>query len=303
LAQVSVVAESGVAVIMGAAGGIGAACCKAFSRGGFRVLAADIREEAVAEAIEGLPNNPVACSVDVTNRDSVAASARSANMMGAVSALVYAPGLVMTSTIEETDWVRYRALMGVNLDGAFHAASAYAPLLKAAKGTLVLVSSIAGRRGEAGASHYCASKFGLIGLSESLAAEFAPSGARVNAICPGNVDTPMLDAVAREIAAVRGVPIDDVHTSFRTSGSAIRLVQAEEVAALCLALCAPGLSAVTGATITVDAGGERRMRGEANRAVRFAIVISIQKYDYPEFRRAAPILQGSTYGRRRICCA
>src|SRR5207244_3002112 len=83
--------------------------------------------------------------------------------------------------------------------GAFYAGQAFATRMLGADrpGSFVFLSSTAGKRGEAGASAYCASKFGLIGMMESFAAEVAAKGIRVNAICPGNVDSPMLRAIAR----------------------------------------------------------------------------------------------------------
>jgi NAD(P)-dependent dehydrogenase (short-subunit alcohol dehydrogenase family) len=146
--------------------------------------------------------------------------------------------------------------MAVNLDGAFFAAGAFAPVFRdqGQGAAAVFVSSIAGLRGEAGASAYCASKFGLIGLVESLAAEWVPIGVRACAVAPGNVDTPMLARVAGDIAANEGVPEAEVWERIRNIGAARRLVSAEEVADACLALAAPGLSAVTGITLRVDAG-------------------------------------------------
>src|SRR5262249_41722724 len=163
-----------------------------FAKIGRRVLAADIRAQSAAEAICRLPHDPLARSVDVAESRSVVALAEEAAKLGQVTDMVYAPGLVMTAAIEETDWMAYRRLMSVNLDGAFHAAAAFVRVMKqqANGGAIVLIASIAGRRGEAGASHYCASKFALIGLAESLAAELAGDRIRVNAVCPGNVATP-----------------------------------------------------------------------------------------------------------------
>ena len=245
-------ARARLAVIIGA-GGIGAACCAAFAEDGYRVLAGDSHVEAARGAVRDLAHDPVAVALDVTDLGAVADAARAASGLGPLGALVYTPGLVMTGAVEATDWALYRKLMAVNLDGAFYTAAAFGPALKAARGSMVLVSSTAGRRGEAGASHYCASKFGLIGLAESLAAEFAPL-ARVNAVCPGNVDTPMLAKVARDIAVYQNVPEDEVRHGLEHAGAARRLVRPREVAEACLALCRPGLSAVTGATVTVDAG-------------------------------------------------
>ena len=113
-------------------------------------------------------------------------------------------------------------------------------------GSIVLISSTAGLRGEAGASAYCASKFGLIGLAESLAAELAGKCIRVNAVCPGNVDTPMLQEAVRQIAEYEGVDASAVRDRLARDGASRRLVRPDEVAAACWYLCSDGAAAITG---------------------------------------------------------
>jgi NAD(P)-dependent dehydrogenase (short-subunit alcohol dehydrogenase family) len=245
-----------IAVVLGAGGAIGSACCKAFAGAGYRIAAADIRLPEAQRAVADLPHEPLASHADVTDPASLAALARDVSGRGPVTALVYAPGLVTTAAIDRTDWAEYRRLMAVNLDGAFYAAAAFVPVMRGREpaAAIVLISSTAGRRGEAGASHYCASKFGIIGLGESLAAELAPDSIRVNMVCPGNVDTPMLRKVAQDIATYRGVDRQSVWESLHKAGAATRLVQPAEVAAVCVSLCDPRFSATTGATLTVDAG-------------------------------------------------
>lgn len=245
-----------IAVVLGAAGAIGTACCNAFGAAGYRVAAGDIRLPEARRAIAGLPHAPIATSIDVTDPMALAVWAQDLAALGPVTAMVYAPGLVMTAPIDLTDWATYRRLMAVNLDGAFHAAAAFVPAMRGQtpSASIVLISSTAGRRGEAGASHYCASKFAIIGLGESLAAELVPARIRVNMICPGNVDTPMLRQVADDIAAFRGADRAAVWESLHRAGAADRLVLPTEVASACVSLCSPMFSATTGATLTVDAG-------------------------------------------------
>ncbi|MBM3522602.1 MAG: SDR family oxidoreductase [Alphaproteobacteria bacterium] len=245
-----------IAVILGAAGAIGSSCCRAFAGAGYRVAAADLRLPEAERAIASLLHDPLAMPVDVTDVAALASLARDLAARGRITALVYAPGLVMTAAIDRTDWASYRRLMAVNLDGAFYAAAAFTPVMRGQNpsAAMVFIASTAGRRGEAGATHYCASKFGLIGFGESLAAELAPESIRVNMVCPGNVDTPMLRQVAQEIATYRGVARDSVWESLQRAGAATRLVQPDEVAAVCASLCDRRFSATTGATLTVDAG-------------------------------------------------
>ncbi|NAZ37356.1 SDR family NAD(P)-dependent oxidoreductase [Rubellimicrobium sp. CFH 75288] len=241
-----------VAAILGAGGGIGAACARAAAEAGWRVVAGDIGG-AAERAVGGLAHDPLALEADVTDEAAMGRLAATAAEAGEVGLLIYAAGVVGTMAVDRMDWTLHRRIMAVNLEGAFLAAAAFAPVLRPG-GAAVFLSSVAGRRGEARASSYCASKFGLIGLAESLAAEWAPRGVRVCAVAPGNVDTPMLARVARDIAAAEGVTEEAVRERLRRAGAARRLVRPEEVAAVCVALGSPDFGAVTGATITVDAG-------------------------------------------------
>jgi NAD(P)-dependent dehydrogenase (short-subunit alcohol dehydrogenase family) len=145
--------------------------------------------------------------------------------------------------------------MAVNLDGAFYTAQAFATRMLGAgrPGSFVFLSSTAGKRGEAGASAYCASKFGLIGMMESFAAEVAAKGIRVNAICPGNVDSPMLRAIARDVARREGTSDEAVRERFTNVAAARRLVLPAEVAAVAVWLASPPASAVMGEALNVDA--------------------------------------------------
>lgn len=235
--------DARVAVI-GAGGAIGAALCAVLAREGAEPLACDINTEAAR--VE---------PVDVTDPDDVAALA---GRVGApLDGLVYAAGVAFTARLGRIDWAEYRRLMAVNLDGAFHCCQAFLPALRAGAGggSVVLISSMAGLRGEAGASAYAASKFALIGLAESFAAEGTEQGPRVNALCPGNVDSPLLRKVARDIAREQGGTEDKVYSGMARVGAAERLVRPEEVAEAALWLLSPAAGGVTGTSMRVDAGG------------------------------------------------
>lgn len=250
-------AKPGTAAIIGAGGGIGRACVVAFAQAGWTVVAADLDGKAAADAINDCPfPNPGAdraFPLDVTDQPAVEAFASEA---GPVDAVIYSAGLNATMAIAETDFAAFRKVMAVNLEGGALIASVFARQMIARRsgGSMVFISSAAGLKGEANASAYCASKFGLIGLVESIAAELTPHDIRVNALAPGNVDTPMLRQVAREIAAIEDRDVETVWQDLATAGAARRLVTPTEVATVCVALCTPAFSAVTGATLPVDGG-------------------------------------------------
>ncbi|WP_162142432.1 SDR family NAD(P)-dependent oxidoreductase [Cucumibacter marinus] len=242
-----------VAVVFGGGGAIGSACVRAFAEAGARVVSVDIGEDAAARAIEGLDGSHTALACDVTRPEAVVALAR---RIGAVDSVIYAAGLNADGYVADIDWAVYRQVMAVNLDGAFHVCAAFSPVLcaRATGGSIVLLSSTAGLRGEAGGAIYCAGKFGLIGLTESLAAELGAHGVRVNAVCPGNVDSPMLREVAANIATRTGEDASAIWQEMTHAGAASRLITPEEIAASALYLAGPTSAAITGIALRVDAG-------------------------------------------------
>jgi NAD(P)-dependent dehydrogenase (short-subunit alcohol dehydrogenase family) len=241
------------AVVIGAGGAIGAAVCRAYARAGANVLALDLEYEAAQRAIAGLHGDHAAAPIDVTDVASVDDAADNA---GCVDSVVYSAGIAFTADVVDLSWSNYRKLMAVNLDGAFYVGAAFArPMLEAGRiGSFVFISSTAGQRGEGGAAAYCASKFALIGFAESFAAELTRAKIRVNVVCPGNVDSPLLRSVSTAVAAREGLNMQVVLHRFAHEGAAQRLVEPDEVAETVVWLCSSLAEAITGATLRVDAG-------------------------------------------------
>jgi NAD(P)-dependent dehydrogenase (short-subunit alcohol dehydrogenase family) len=243
-------------VIFGAGGGIGRATTQAFANAGATVWAVDIDANAVDETVKRLGNTHRSATVDVSDANAVNELATHIWQASPVDSVVYAPGLVFTANVADLEFSDYKRLMAVNLDGAFYVAKAFVREMLSNKraGSFVFLSSMAGKRGEAGASAYCASKFGLLGMVQSFAAEVATHDIRVNAICPGNVNTPMLRNVAEAIARNTNRNVNDVWQEMANVAAAKRLVEPDEVAQTCLWLCSPSASGITGESINVDAG-------------------------------------------------
>jgi NAD(P)-dependent dehydrogenase (short-subunit alcohol dehydrogenase family) len=242
------------AVVVGAAGAIGAAICRAYADAGARVIALDLDGDAAAALSASVPGGPHdAAALDVTDREAVERVAAAA---GAVDSVVYAAGLAPTFELLAFDWEAYHRTLAVNLHGALHVAAAFGGQIVAAgrPGALTVLSSTAGKQGEAGAIAYCASKFALQGVVESFAAEVGARGLRVNAICPGNVDTPMLRGVAAAQAELEGRDADAVLDDYAQGAAARRLVTVEEVGAVAVWLASPLASGITGESVNVDAG-------------------------------------------------
>jgi NAD(P)-dependent dehydrogenase (short-subunit alcohol dehydrogenase family) len=241
------------AAVVGGAGALGAAICRAYADAGAQLWLFDLDGAAAERVVGSLKGEHRSASVDVTDPASVE---RVAGAAGAVDSVVYCAGVAFTAELAATDWSLYRNLMAVNLDGAFYTGGAFGRRMRESgrAGSFVFLSSTAGVRGEAGASAYCASKFGIIGLVESLAAELTPAGIRANAVAPGNVDSPLLRSVAENQAAREGTTPEEMIDRYAHAGAAVRLVDPAEVAATVVWLASPLASGVTGEVIRVDAG-------------------------------------------------
>jgi NAD(P)-dependent dehydrogenase (short-subunit alcohol dehydrogenase family) len=154
-----------------------------------------------------------------------------------------------SSATTEDEWDR---VVDINLKGLYFVCSAAIPHLTATRGCIINMSSDAGVQGNAGAAVYCASKGGVTNLTRALALELAPQGVRANAVCPGDVDSPMLrgqasaspDPEAYLDRLLRGYP----------QGDSARFITPAEVAELIWFLAQPSTAAITGANISIDFG-------------------------------------------------
>lgn len=174
-----------VAVVTGAASGIGAACAQSLRRRGYRIGTLDLTPGVEADH---------AVAVDVSDAAAVAgAVAEIRDRLGPVSALVTSAGYYEMGLVDQIDTQSWRRMLRVHLGGLFNAARACLPdMLTAGSGAVVAVASELAVGGGDQEAHYVAAKGAILGLVRSLAAEVAPAGVRVNAVAPGPTDTPLL---------------------------------------------------------------------------------------------------------------
>ena len=199
-----------VAVVTGANRGIGRAITVALAAAGFTV-AASARDPAsldgtVAEAEKaGGTAVPVAC--DVRDEASVAALAGRAGQLGPVRAVVANAGIAgPTAPLHEITLADWRETIATDLDGVFLTFRAFIPaMIERRDGSLIAISSMTGKRPLHGRTPYAAAKMGVIGLVRTLATELGPHNVRVNAVCPGMVAGPRIEAVLARQAAARGI--------------------------------------------------------------------------------------------------
>ena len=184
-------------LVTGAASGMGRASAKRFAGEGASVWCADLNGEGAAEtaqAINQAGGNAQSSQFDVTDprqcRDLVAAAVAA---FGGLDVLANIAGLGGTVPVSEESDDHWHLVMNVNVNGPFFLSQAALPHLLERKGNIVNISSTAGLMGQAYMAAYCASKHAIIGLTRSMAVEFARKGLRVNAICPGGTNTAFLE--------------------------------------------------------------------------------------------------------------
>ncbi len=249
-----------VAFVTGGGDGIGLAVARRFAEQGAQVMIADIRSDAVlgaaAEAREqGLEIHAVV--VDVRDESLVRdAFATCADRLGEPTAIVVNAGVLDLAPVAEMGVGAFRRTLEVNLVGAFITAKAATRRMSAAglPGTVTFTSSVFGLRGGVANAAYSASKFGMIGLAQCLAAELAPEAIRANAVCPGLIETAMLRETVSQKASLAGVDERVIRDGLVAGVAMGRAADVEEVADVFVWLASPLSRYVTGQAIVVDGG-------------------------------------------------
>jgi len=237
-------------LVTGGSRGIGRACCELAARAGARVAVGYRFErpaaEAVVRSIVDAGGEAHCVAAELADRGEAEMLVDdAAERFGGLDVLINNHGIWKGAPIDEMSDGEWAEMIGVNLSGAFHVIRAAVPHLKAAGGgTIVNLSSTAGQRGEAGHSHYAATKGAIISLTKSLAVELAPHGIRTNCVAPGWVDTDMshetlVGSRAEEIRAA--IPLG-------------RPATAEEVAGAVVFLASPLAAFINGEVLNVNGG-------------------------------------------------
>lgn len=217
--------------------------------------------ESLAEEIRTMGRAALGMVCDVTQPHEIAACvARIERDLGPLTGLVNNAGVASeagaASIVDMTDEL-WHSTIDVNLNGVYHTSKAAARVMLAhgRPGAIVNVSSLAGRFGLPSYGGYCASKFGVIGLTQQMAAELAARRIRVNCICPGSVDSDMLDGTMKRKADLAGVPFAEFKTTYNQHViPMLRRGHPSEQAAAVAFLIGPDASYITGQTLNVDGG-------------------------------------------------
>lgn len=245
-----------VLVTAGAAG-IGRAIADRFRSLGAEVMVSDINPEAVDAAKQD--GFAVALS-DVSDEAQVRSLMEEAgNRLGGLDVLVNNAGIAgPTGPIETLDSQAWKTTFDVNVHGQFFCIKHALPLLREARdASIINLSSAAGRLGMAGRSPYSASKWAVVGLTKTLAIELGPERIRANAICPGAVNGPRIDAVIDAKAAMLDRPVEEVSELYHKQSSLERLVEADDIANMAVFLASDLARNVNGQAMAVDGNTEK----------------------------------------------
>lgn len=249
-----------VAFVTGGAQGIGFALADRFSAEGARVMIGDLQSELaenVADELRRRGRDVRAVHLDVTDPKSVGASVKScAEAFGEPDVLVANAGILLLRPVLDISPEDWQRVVDVNLTGVFLTSRAFARRMveQGVHGRIIVTSSLFGRRGGAENGAYSASKFGVIGLVESLAAELAPYEILVNAVCPGQVETPMIRGLLTERAQRRGVAPEAIEAELLAKVPLRRMATPDEVADVFVFLASPLSRYITGQSLIVDGG-------------------------------------------------
>jgi len=248
-----------IAVLTGGGSGIGAAICRAFAEEGAAVAITDIRLQAAQEIAAEITrcNGRVGTwAFDVSDRSAVEQAAdQIEKQLGPIDVWVNNAGISRIVPFLECSEELWEQTLRINLKGAFIGCqAAIRRMLPRRQGVVLNMSSQSGKVGNSQYTAYCASKFGIIGLTQSLAVEFAGAGIRVNALCPGIVMTPLWDQMLGDYARKRKLKPEEVRPYLEKRIPLGRLCTPEDVARTAVFLASDESDYLTGQALNVSGG-------------------------------------------------
>jgi len=251
-----------IAIVTGGAQGLGEAICHRLAREGAHVIVADLNLDGARrvadEIMASTDRRASAVRVDVTVEEQVEAMVRHAlHEFGRLDILVANAGILIAEAIEDFPADRWQAVINVNLFGYFLCAKHAARVMKAQQsGVIIQINSKSGKTGSYKNSAYAASKFGGIGLTQSIALELAEYGVRVNAVCPGNLlDSPLwVHSLYKQYARKWGISEEEVRRKYIEQVPMKRGCTYEDVCNVVVFLASDQASYMTGQAINVTGG-------------------------------------------------
>lgn len=246
-----------VAVVTGASQGLGEALAIRLDKEGCKVAVCDINIEG-AKAVASKLSDAIAIAVDVTKFDQCEEAAKIVlEKWGKVDVLVSNAAIVKSGDIFSLSPEAFKLVTDINLNGYFNTVKAFAPsMLERKSGSIIQINSKSGRKGSFKNGAYASSKFGGVGLTQSLALEFAEQGVRVNCICPGNLlNSPLwVNSLFKQYAANQGITEEEVRAKYINQVPMKRSCEFKDIEDVLVFLASDYSSYMTGQAINVTGG-------------------------------------------------
>ncbi len=248
-----------VAMITGSATGLGEACALRFAEEGADIVCVDLNEKEnskTAAVCRDLGAKSLEITSSVTDKEGAAkAVGECMDSFGRIDILVCSAGLYTGAPLEEVEYEEWSRILDINLTGTFLYNKAVAPvMMKQSSGSIINISSMAGKTSWPASAQYSASKSGVIGLTRSVAMELAPFGATCNAICPGNTVTAMVKSVAAKVGGRDGMSAQQWLDMRARDCPMQRLAEPWEMAGVTAFLASQDSRYITGQSISIDGG-------------------------------------------------
>ncbi|PKO15491.1 MAG: short-chain dehydrogenase [Chloroflexi bacterium HGW-Chloroflexi-10] len=251
--------ENKVVLVTGAANGIGKACAHRFAQEGAFVACLDVTDalnEEVAAECRAFGGDAIAFYCNVTDAENINGVVKTVmEKWGRVDVLVGSAGIYTGTPLVDLPQKQWQRTIDINLTGVFLTNQAVAPIMMAQKsGSIINISSMAGKTSWVASAEYSASKSGVIGLTRSVAMELAPYGATANSVCPGNTLTDMVRGVASKVGSLDGMSGEDWLKMRANDCPMKRLAEPWEIAGVVAFLASEDSRYLTGQAIEVDGG-------------------------------------------------
>jgi len=249
-----------VAIVTGAASGLGRAIAHRFARAGARIVVADLertKAEATAREVDADPARAMGLAMDVTDEKAVNDGvAEVVSRFDGVDVLVSNAGVQIVHPLEEFSYAEWKRMLAIHLDGAFLTTRACLPhMYKAGWGSLIYMGSVHSKEASVLKAPYVTAKHGLIGLAKTMAKEGASHGVRANVICPGFVRTPLVDRQIPEQSRALGISEDDVIRNVLLKNTVDgQFTTLDDVAEVALLFASFASNALTGQSLVVSHG-------------------------------------------------